>query len=75
MTTLPHETPRAEAEGLRTYRPQLTDQTEGPLMSSSAYLRVSREVSLENRLVDPRDRDWERGVVSCDRLGEAGGPL
>lgn len=40
-----------------------------------AYLRVSLEVSLENRLVDPLARDWARGVASCDRLGEAGGPL
>lgn len=25
--------------------------------------------------MEPLDRDWVRGVASCDRLGEAGGPL
>lgn len=45
------------------------------LSSSSTYLRVSLDVSLENRLVEPRARDWDRAAVSCDRLGEAGGPL
>lgn len=39
------------------------------------YLRVSLEVILEKRLVEPRARAWARGVASCDRLGEAGGPL
>lgn len=39
------------------------------------YLRVSLEVILEKRLVEPRVRDWASGVASCDRLGEAGGPL
>lgn len=41
----------------------------------AVYLRVSLEVSLENRLVDPLALDWASGVASCDRLGEAGGPL
>lgn len=40
-----------------------------------AYLRVSLEVSLVKRLVDPRLRDCESGVASWDRVGEAGGPL
>lgn len=41
----------------------------------ATYLRVSLEVILEKRLVEPRVRDWASGVASCDRLGEAGGPL
>lgn len=33
------------------------------LSSSCTYLRLS----LENRLVEPPARDWERAAVSCDR--------
>lgn len=39
------------------------------------YLRVSLDVSLVKRFVDPRLRDCESGVASCDKVGEAGGPL
>lgn len=39
------------------------------------YLRVSFEVNLLKRLVEPRLRVWDNGVASWDRLGEAGGPL
>lgn len=32
-------------------------------------------MSLEKRLLVPRLRVWDRGVASCDSVGEAGGPL
>lgn len=42
---------------------------------SASYLRVSLEVSLEKRLLVPRLRVCDSGAASCDRVGEAGGPL
>lgn len=41
----------------------------------TTYLRVSLEVSLEKRLLEPRLRVWVRRAASSDSVGEAGGPL
>lgn len=49
--------------------------TEVTVTEVTAYLRVSLEVSLVKRLEEPRLRDCERGVASCESVGEAGGPL